>query len=268
MPVEPGPATFNIDTERIEVAITPRTKVILAVNLYGQPCDYDPIIDIACKHGVKVAIDNAQAQGARYKGRRVGGIADIECHSFYPSKNLGAYGEAGAVTTSSPELADKIRILRNYGSRVRYVNEIPGYNSRLDELQAAFLRVKLRHLDDWNDRRRVIARNFMSGISGGDHLEVPRVLPHAEHVWHLFVIRSPHRDALQAYLAERGIQTLIHYPLPPHLSEAYADLGYQSGEFPIAEQMADEILSLPMSPFLTREAAAEVVGALNSKAWA
>lgn len=272
VPVEPDPATFNIDPARIEDAITPRTKVVLAVNLYGQPCDYDPILEIARRHGLKVAIDNAQAHGARYKGRRVGGITDIECHSFYPSKNLGAYGEAGAITTNDPDLADKIRVLRNYGSRVRYHNEVPGYNSRLDELQAAFLRVKLRKLDEWNARRAVIAAQYekqladlsfqLFSVSGFQLL--PAVPPWATPVWHLFVVRHPQRDALQKHLADHGIQTIIHYPIPPHLSGAYSDTPTLSPvSCPIAEQLAREVLSLPMGPHMTGDRVQAVVEAIQ-----
>jgi dTDP-4-amino-4,6-dideoxygalactose transaminase len=252
VPVEPDTATFNIDPERIEEGITPRTKVILAVNLYGQPCDYDPILAIARKHGLKLVIDNAQAQGARYKGRRVGGIAEIECHSFYPSKNLGAYGEAGAITTNNPDLADKVSVLRNYGSRVRYHNEVQGYNSRIDELQAAFLRVKLQKLDEWNDRRCTIAERYLSLLSPLEPtLKLPKIPLWALPVWHLFVIRHPRRDALQAFLAERGIQTIIHYPIPPPLSDAYSATSYQSPTAcVIAKQLADQVLSLPIGPHL------------------
>lgn len=266
VPVEPDHATFNIDPARIEEAISPRTKVILAVNLYGQPCDYDPIIAIARKHGLKVAIDNAQAQGARYKGRKVGGIADIECHSFYPSKNLGAYGEAGAVTTNDSELADKIQVLRNYGSRVRYQNEIIGYNSRIDELQAAFLRVKLRKLDEWNARRTVIAEKYLSQLSNSDFLTLPFVPEWANPVWHLFVIRHSQRDELQKHLADHGIQTIIHYPIPPHLSGAYSnpESKIQHRKLPVAEQLANTILSLPIGPHLSSIEAVSVVTYLQS----
>ena len=256
VPVEPDPATYNIDPARIAEAITPRTKAILAVNLYGQPCDYDSIFTIARKHGLKFAIDNAQSHGALYKGRRVGGIADIECHSFYPSKNLGAYGEAGAITTNDADLADKVRVLRNYGSRVRYHNEVPGYNSRIDELQAAFLRVKLRHLDEWNARRSKIAEQYLSQLSIPDsQLVLPIVPSWASPVWHLFVVRHPQRDALQKYLADWGIQTIIHYPIPPHLSGAYADLEttVQTSKLPIAEQLANQVLSLPIGPHTPQE---------------
>lgn len=274
VPVEPDPATFNIDPARIEAAITPRTKVILAVNLYGQPCDYDPILAIARKHGLKVAIDNAQAHGALYKGRKVGGIADIECHSFYPSKNLGAYGEAGAITTNDADLADKVRILRNYGSRVRYHNEVPGYNSRIDELQAAFLRVKLRHLDEWNVRRVKIAEQYIEQLSdlsfqlfssSGFQL-LPMVPPWAKPVWHLFVIRHPQREALQKHLAECGIQTIIHYPIPPHLSGAYANskIKMQNSELSMTEELASTILSLPINPYLSSSQAQSVIASICS----
>lgn len=249
VPVEPDPSTYNLDPAQVEAAISPRTKVILAVNLYGQPCDYDPLQALARKHGIKLAIDNAQAHGARYKGRRVGGIADVECHSFYPSKNLGAYGEAGAVTTNDSSVADRVRVLRNYGSRVRYQNEVAGYNSRLDELQAAFLRVKLRHLDAWNARRSALAGQYLSQLpTSGSQLVIPAVPSWADPVWHLFVIRHPRRAALQKHLNDLGIQTIIHYPTPPHLSGAYQSLGYRPGAFPIAEQLADEVLSLPIGP--------------------
>jgi len=264
VPVEPDPATFNIDPDRIEEAVTSRTKVILAVNLYGQPCDYDPILAIARKHGLRVAIDNAQAHGALYKGRRVGGIADIECHSFYPSKNLGAYGEAGAITTKHADLADKVRVLRNYGSRIRYHNEVPGYNSRLDELQAAFLRVKLRHLDDWNARRTAIAQQYITELCPLSSVcTLPTVASWASPVWHLFVIRHPQRDALQQRLTAQGIQTIIHYPIPPHLSGAYAGAGFAPGDYSVAESLASTVLSLPIGPHLSTDEMHEVIRALK-----
>jgi len=249
VPVEPDPCTFNIDTSRIEEAITRRTKAILAVNLYGQPCDYSKISSIAQKHEIRFVTDNAQAHGAHYRGRRVGGIADIECHSFYPSKNLGAFGEAGAITTQDAALADTIRILRNYGSKVRYHNEVPGYNSRMDELQAAFLRVKLRHLDTWNARRRTIAEQYISLLSGLEsELVLPLVPSWVNPVWHLFVIRHPQRDLLQKYLLEQGIQTIIHYPIPPHLSGAYNS--FKGRDLPLAARLGNEVLSLPIGPHI------------------
>lgn len=266
VPVEPDPLTFNIDPLRIEEALTDKTKVILPVNLYGQPCDYDPILALACDRALKVVIDNAQSQGAGYKGRRVGGIADIECHSFYPTKNLGAFGEAGAITTNDEHLADKVRVLRNYGSRVRYYNEVPGYNSRLDELQAAFLRVKLRHLDEWNSRRTKLAAEYLHQLSAfSPQLSLPHVPTWATPVWHLFVIRHPQRDALQKHIADASIQTLIHYPIPPHLSGAYAStLGIQFSQFKIAEALASEVLSLPMGPHVPDNAPNLIAGAVKN----
>jgi dTDP-4-amino-4,6-dideoxygalactose transaminase len=268
VPVEPDPTTFNIDPARVEEAITSKTKVIMAVNLYGQPCDYDALIAIANKHGLRLAIDNAQAHGCKYKGKVVGALADIECHSFYPSKNLGAFVEAGAITTNDSDLADRIRILRNYGSRVRYCNEIQGYNARIDELQAAFLRVKLRKLDEWNNRRSSIAEQYLSQLSAfSSELSLPFVPEWSSPVWHLFVIRHPHRDRLQKHLAEHGIQTIIHYPIPPHMSGAYSDLQpptLGTWQLPIAEQLAKEVLSLPIGPYISQVAAFQVISAIGS----
>ena len=251
IPVEPDPRTFNIDPARIEAAITRRTKAIMPVHLYGQPADMDPIMTIAQKHKLRVIEDNAQAQGARYKGRRTGSLGDAAGNSFYPGKNLGAYGEAGAVTTNDKELANKIRVLRNYGSQKKYYNEVKGYNSRLDELQAAFLRVKLKKLDQWNARRRGVAGQYLAGMSGLPGLTLPFVPAWSEPVWHLFVIRHSQRDALQQRLTEAEIGTLIHYPVPPHLSGAYAGAGWERGAFPIAEELANSVLSLPMGPHLS-----------------
>jgi dTDP-4-amino-4,6-dideoxygalactose transaminase len=259
VPVEPDPKTFNLDPNRIEAAITVKTKAIMPVHLYGQSADMDPIMAIARKHKLKVIEDNAQAQGARYKGRRTGSLGDAAGNSFYPGKNLGAYGEAGAVTTNDKELADKIRVLRNYGSQKKYYNEVKGYNSRLDELQAAFLRVKLKKLDEWNDRRRKVAAFYLEELGGKPDLTLPFVPEWAEPVWHLFVVRHPKRDGLQQKLTEANIGTLIHYPVPPHLSGAYADEKWKRGAFPIAENMADTVLSLPMGPHLTQEQAKFVV---------
>lgn len=259
VPVEPDAKTFNIDPNRIEAAITRRTKAILPVHLYGQPADMDPIMTIARKHKLKVIEDNAQAQGARYQGRRTGALSDAAGNSFYPGKNLGAYGEAGAVTTNDKELADKIRILRNYGSQKKYYNEVKGYNSRLDELQAAFLCVKLKKLDEWNNRRRTVAARYLDGLTGLPDLTLPFVPAWAEPVWHLFVIRHPKRDWLQQKLTEAGVGTLIHYPIPPHLSGAYADHKWTRGKFPVAESLADTVLSLPIGPHLREEQADLVV---------
>jgi dTDP-4-amino-4,6-dideoxygalactose transaminase len=252
VPVEPDPATFNMDPARVEAAITPRTKVILPVHLYGQPADLDPILTIARRHGLKVLEDAAQAHGARYKGRRIGAHGDVVAWSFYPGKNLGALGDGGAVTTDDPEIADRIRVLRNYGSRVKYANEVKGYNSRLDPLQAAILRVKLRHLDAWNARRQRLASEYLRALEGTE-VRLPATPAWADPVWHLFVIRHSERDRLQRGLTEAGIGTLIHYPTPPHLQPAYADLGGKTGDYPIAEQLANEILSLPIGPQLPAE---------------
>jgi dTDP-4-amino-4,6-dideoxygalactose transaminase len=259
VPVEPDPRTFNLDPKRIEAAITPKTKAIMPVHLYGQPADMDPILHVARQHGLKVIEDNAQAQGARYKGRRTGSLGDAAGNSFYPGKNLGAFGEAGAVTTHDAELADRVRTLRNYGSKKKYYNEVKGYNSRLDELQAAFLRVKLGKLDEWNARRRTVAAQYLAELAGLPDLTLPFVPEWAEPVWHLFVVRHPKRDALQQKLTDAGIGTLIHYPVPPHLSGAYADAGWKRGAFPIAEELADTVLSLPMGPHLAKEQAGHAV---------
>ena len=253
VPVEPDPKTFNLDPGRIEAAITRRTKAIMPVHLYGQSADMDPIMSIARQHGLKVIEDNAQAQGARYKGRRTGSLGDAAGNSFYPGKNLGAYGEAGAVTTNDKELADNIRVLRNYGSQKKYYNDVKGYNSRLDELQAAFLRVKLKKLDEWNDRRRDVAAFYLTELGGAANLTLPFVPEWAEPVWHLFVVRHPKRNALQQKLAAADIGTLIHYPVPAHLSGAYADGKWTRGAFPVAEELADTVLSLPMGPHLAKE---------------
>ena len=259
VPVEPDPRTGNIACEGITAAITSKTKAIMPVHLYGQPADMDPINEIAAKHRLKVIEDNAQAQGARYKGRRTGSLGDGAGHSFYPGKNLGAFGDAGAVTTNDAQLADRVRTLRNYGSKTKYYNELKGFNSRLDELQAAFLRVKLAKLDAWNDRRRQVAALYSSKLRGASNLTLPFVPEWAEPVWHLFVVRHPKRDALQQSLNGAGISTLIHYPVPPHLSGAYADAGWQRGAFPVAEELSQTVLSLPVGPHLTSEQADRVI---------
>jgi len=249
VPVEPVEFTYNLDPGKVEAAITPRTKAILPVHLYGQPADLDPIIAIAHKHGLRILEDAAQAHGARYKGKRIGGHGDVVAWSFYPSKNLGALGDAGAITTNAPEIADRIRVLRNYGSRVKYVNEVKGCNSRLDPVQAAVLRVKLRHLDEWNARRTTIAARYTAELAGTG-LVLPEVPAWAEPIWHQYVVQYAERDGLQKTLQEAGIGTQIHYPIPPHLQMAYRDAGYARGRFPIAESMANRLLSLPMGPQL------------------
>lgn len=251
VPVEPVEQTYNLDPSLIERAITPRSKAILVVHLYGQPADMDPINAVAQKHGLKVIEDCAQAHGARYNGRRVGALGDAAGFSFYPGKNLGAIGDGGAVTTNDSELAERIRVLRNYGSRIKYHNEVVGYNSRLDEFQAALLRVKLTRLDEWNARRRKVAGCYLQVLSGLQQVTVPYVPDWAEPVWHIFVVRHPQRNVLQKALTEAGVGTMIHYPIPPHLQPAYDDLDWREGDFPLSERMAKEVLSLPMGPHIS-----------------
>lgn len=266
VPVEPDPATYNLDPAKIEAALTPRTKVILPVHLYGQPADLDPIISLARKHRLYVLEDGAQAHGARYKGRNVGAHGDAVAWSFFPGKNLGAFGDAGAVTTNNPLIAEKVTLLRNYGSKVKYVNELAGFNSRLDPIQAAVLRVKLTRLDEWNDRRRAVAAFYLEQL-GDVGLILPHVPDWAEPAWHLFVVRTSERDRLQKHLEASGIGTLIHYPIPPHLQRAYADLGLKEGSLPLSEAIHREVLSLPMGPHLSFEDARRVVEAVRSFAW-
>lgn len=263
VPVEPEEEGFNIDPKLIEAAISPRTKVILPVHLYGQPADMDPILSIARKHGLKVLEDGAQAHGARYKGKRLGAHGDLVAWSFYPGKNLGAYGDGGAITTDNDEIADRIRVLRNYGSRVKYVNEIRGFNSRLDPLQAAVLRVKLKKLDDANNARAAIAAEYLAGLADSG-LVLPVVPNWAEPVWHLFVVRSKMREKLQNHLRLGDIGTLIHYPIPPHMQGAYADLKIDQGALPIAEKIHNEVLSLPMFPEMTPEQVKQVISACGT----
>ena len=264
IPVEPDTKTFNLDPGRVAAAITPHTRAIIPVHLYGQPADMDPIIAIAEKHGLKVLEDAAQAQGAHYKERGVGSLGHAAAHSFYPSKNLGAFSDGGAVTTDDPALADKLRALRNYGSKLKYYHERIGTNSRLDELQAAFLRVKLAKLNEWNARRKTIAHYYLNELQRLPELVLPFVPADVDPVWHLFVVRHPRRDELQRHLAEAGIGTLIHYPVPPHLSGAYSDLGQRQGTYPIAEEQSRTVLSLPIGPHLNREAQNHVIAAIRS----
>jgi dTDP-4-amino-4,6-dideoxygalactose transaminase len=259
VPVEPDPATYNIDPECIEEAITPRTKAIMPVDLYGQPVEMEKIWEIAEKHGLKIVEDAAQVHGGRYKDRMAGDLGDVAGISFYPTKNLGAFGDAGAVVTNDDALADRVRVLRNYGSRQKYYNEVKGHNSRLDPVQAAFLRVKLKHLDEWNQRRSLIATHYLDHLRGLPDLGLPHVPPGVVPVWHVFIVSHPERDRLQGFLKDHGVGTLIHYPVPPHLSAAYRELGYRAGDFPITEKMADTFLSIPMGPQLSMQAADYVI---------
>lgn len=264
VPVEPDVRTANLDSERIAAAITSRTKAILPVHLYGQPADMDPIMALATRHGLKVLEDVAQAQGARYKGRRTGALAHAGAFSFFPTKNIGAFGDAGAVTTDDDRLADRLRVLRNYGSKVKYVNIEAGVNSRLDELQAAILRAKLPALDAWNDRRRVLAARYQEGLAAVAAVERPHVPQWADPAWHLFTVRCPDRRRVTEALDAAKVGWLIHYPIPPHLQQAYASLGLKRGDLPLAERIADTILSLPISPHMPIEHVDTVVDALRS----
>jgi dTDP-4-amino-4,6-dideoxygalactose transaminase len=247
VPVEPDPRTMNIDPDLIEAAITPRTRAIMPVHLYGQPADMDPIMALAARRNLRVLEDAAQAHGARYKGRRTGTLGHAAGFSFYPGKNLGALGDGGAIVTDDDALAEQLRMLRNYGSRIKYQNEVQGHNSRLDELQAAILRAKLPLLDGWNARRRALAARYTEALNG-DALRPQHVPAWAEPVWHLYTVRHAARDALQQALAARGVQTVIHYPVPPHLQPAYAGLAQPRGRYPLSEAIHDQVLSLPLWP--------------------
>lgn len=251
VPVEPEEATSNIDPARVDAAITSRTRAIVAVHLYGQTAQMEPLMALARRRGIKVLEDAAQAHGARYNGRRAGALGDAAGFSFYPGKNLGALGDAGAVTTNDDALAEQLRVLRNYGSRVKYHNETVGYNSRLDELQSAFLRAKLPLLDADNARRAEIAAHYTRELAGIDGLVLPSVAPGCDPVWHLYVVRHPLRDAFAQALAQAGVGTVIHYPIPPHAQPAYRSLDIPSGALPIAERLHEQVLSLPMGPTMS-----------------
>lgn len=262
VPVEPDEKTYNIDPQKIEAAVTSKTKAIIPVHLYGQPADMDAINAVARKHGVKVIEDAAQAHGALYKGRRVGSLGDAAAFSFYPGKNLGALGDGGAVTTQDEELAETVRVYRNYGSRKKYHNEVLGLNSRLDELQAALLAVKLVDLDQANARRAKIAAFYTEQLADIPGIVLPVVPDWASPVWHLYVIRHPERDLLAKRLSEESIGTVIHYPVAPHMQPCYAELGYSEASFPIAESIHREVLSLPIGPSMSLDDAAVVVSAV------
>lgn len=263
VPVEPDEKTYNINSALIGQAITKKTKAIIAVHLYGQPADMDSINILAKKYDLKVIEDAAQAHGAKYKGRRAGSLGDAAGFSFYPGKNLGALGDGGAVTTDDSVLAEKVKLLRNYGSRLKYHNEIKGYNSRLDELQAAMLRTKLLKLDEWNTRRCGVAQIYLQKLQNCNDLLLPYMPERVEPVWHLFVLRHPKRDILQHYLTKAGIGTLIHYPIPPHMSEAYSELGYRKGDFPITEKIAESIISVPIHPQLSQDNISQICNILD-----
>ncbi len=264
VPVEPKADTFNLDPDLVEQAVTHRTRAIIPVHLYGQTVEVAPLFEIANRHDLIVLEDAAQSHGARYCGRVSGSLGHIAAHSFYPAKNLGAIGDAGAVTTDNDDFAHRIRELRNYGGSQKYHHDRVGYNSRMDELQAAFLRVRLRYLSSWNTRRRQIATTYLTELAGINQITLPVVPEWAEPVWHLFVIQTPERDRLKERLDAVGVATIIHYPIPPHLSGAYRELGYSKGSFPIAERIADSVLSLPIGPHLSVDDARHVVSSVKS----
>lgn len=260
VPAEPDEATFNVATERVREAISPRTKAIVPVHLYGQSADMDALSELADQHGLAVVEDAAQAHGAFHRSRRVGSLGAIAAWSFYPGKNLGAFGDGGAVTTNDEALADRVRRLRNYGSTQKYRHDVQGVNSRLDEIQAATLRVKLPRLDEWNLRRRRVAQRYLDEIDGS-RLVLPTVPHWAVPAWHLFVVRTPYRDGLQAGLAERGVETLVHYPVPPHRQPAYGADEWPS--LPVSDRLHREVLSLPIGPHITDDQVSVVVRSVN-----
>ena len=260
--VDVDPNTYNIDVARIEAVITKRTKAIMPVHLYGQPADMNPIVDLARRHHLYVVEDACQAHGARYRGRRVGSIGDFAAFSFYPGKNLGAYGDAGILVTNNSEIADRVRMMRNYGQRKKYDHIYLAWNRRLDTLQAAVLRVKLPHLDSWNEARRKIASLYNQLLTAA-RLDLPKVAPDSEHVFHLYVVQADQRDDLLRHLAENGIHGGIHYPIPIHLQEAYADRGLSLRSFPVAEAIAARVLSLPMYPELSQDQLRRVAEVAN-----
>jgi dTDP-4-amino-4,6-dideoxygalactose transaminase len=260
---EPSIRTYNITPSSIEAAVTKRTRAIMPVHLYGQACEMESILEIAARHNLFVIEDNAQAQGAAYKGKMTGSFGHINGTSFYPGKNLGALGDAGAITTDDPKMAEQARVLRNYGSQKKYYNEVIGFNMRLDECQAGFLSVKLKHLETWNTQRRQIAESYHKLLRSTGDLILPEVAPGASHIYHQYVIRTKRRDELMIHLANHGIGSFIHYPVPPHLQEAYKSLGHKKSDFPIAEEIADTCLSLPVWPGLTEENIGEIANQVN-----
>lgn len=261
--VEPDIRTFNINPDLIESEITVKTRAIIPVHLYGQPCDMDPIMDIAKKHKLYVVEDCAQAHGAKYKGKIIGSFGDVACFSFYPGKNLGALGDAGAVVTDNEELADKVKALGNYGSDYKYHHIYKGNNSRLDELQAAFLSAKLPHLARMNEDRKKTAKKYLDGIKN-KQIVLPYIPPYADPVWHIFGIRCARRDELEMYLNDKGIKTNKHYPIPIHLQECYKELGFREGYYPVAEEISKTELSLPMFYGMRDDEIKHVIDAINS----
>ncbi len=261
--VDIEPEYFTIDPSKIEAAITPRTRAIMPVHLYGQPADMDPILDIARHHRLTVIEDAAQAHGAEYHGRRCGSLAEIAGFSFYPGKNLGAYGEGGAVTTARADVAPTCRTLRDWGQEKRYEHRVKGFNYRMDGIQGAVLRVKLRHLEEWTEKRRQVASWYAETLAP-ESVRLPKARPGCRHVYHVFAVRTGDRDRLRDVLGKEGIQTGIHYPIPVHLQPAHADLGYRAGDFPNAEAAARDVLSLPMFPEMTRAQVEQVASVIST----
>ena len=253
VPIEPKKDTYNLDYNKLQSLITSKTKAIMPVHLYGQICEMDKIMEIANQNNLSVIEDNAQAQGAKYNGKTSGSFGHLNCTSFYPTKNLGALGDAGALTTNDINLAEQASLYRNYGSSEKYVNKVIGFNSRLDEMQAAFLSIKLKHISTWTKERQEIAALYLNGLKEIENLVLPKIADGAEHVYHLFVVRTNQRDELQQYLNTNGISTAVHYPIPPHRQLAYAHLGYKKGDFPIAEELSETSLSLPLYPGMAKE---------------
>lgn len=262
VPVEPNVGTMNIDTRQLSSFITPKTKAIMPVHLYGEPVNLEEINGFAKENRIKVIEDAAQAHGAQFRGKKLGSHSDVVAWSFYPAKNLGAMGDGGAITTDDSEIADRVRLLRNYGSRRKYANEEIGFNSRLDPIQAAILRVKLSRLDSWNGKRRSVASRYIDDLSSLE-IELPKVSNIHDSAWHLFVVRVEDRDRLRQQLLSMGIETGVHYPIPPHLQPAYSHLGYRKGDFPVAEQISERCLSLPMGPHLNDDMVAYVCEGLR-----
>jgi dTDP-4-amino-4,6-dideoxygalactose transaminase len=262
--VDIDPATYNIDVSKIEAAITPRTKAIIPVHLYGQPCDMDPLMEVARKHGLKVVEDCAQALGATYRGKKVGSFGDVGCFSFFPSKNLSCMGDGGMCVTNDPDIAERIEMLRRHGGKIKYHHTEIGLNSRLDELHAAVLRVKFRKLDEWNSARIRVADTYDRLLEGMAGVEKPFRMPEAEHVFHQYTIRVPNRDKVQARMKEFGVETMVYYPVPLHLQEVHAHLGYSEADCPEAVKAARECLSIPMGPEMDTPTCERVVNALRA----